>query len=489
MAPSSNRGVELPDGVTGSSFLHQLLQGAAEDFPAAFANVHIPGSSKAFRSTFGDVLTTFEAARASSRERVDIARSMRQAVSRRLRFVDEEGARPFSEALAATAEPIPLERIQTTGPGRLSLAVNAGGARHAGPTLSTWLAAMRAEHKLTEPVERAINRMIARGETISLKGERFVLLGAGAELSPAPLLLAAGAEVLWFDLRGPDSLRMRRDLGGVLYVPQQPTNLLAQPAEIAATIRRFAEDGPVHLGMYAYAGGEGQEWRLTASMNGILSVLPTEQVRSVSMLISPTTVGVTSDEDLAASERRLREAALWKRTIARSGLLKHGHVRHGEVHVARSIVPLQGATYQAAQYVGKILAAEAHSAWGCSLDEPSCPLTFSANVAPITATRSLSHPVFEAGFIGAPKWGIYISEPATTRELHSLLMIHDVTDPEAPGSASLTWAHPSERARALLSQQVHGGVFSQPYDILGSIKVAAVLGFAQKPGLLLKLRQ
>jgi capsular exopolysaccharide synthesis family protein len=50
--------------------------------------------------------------------------------------------------------------------------------------------------------------------------------------------------------------------------------LLTQPREIAATIERFAEGGPTTVGMFAYAAGASQEWRLGASMNGIVRSLP-----------------------------------------------------------------------------------------------------------------------------------------------------------------------------------------------------------------------
>ena len=147
----------------------------------------------------------------------------------------------------------------------------------------------------------------------------------------------------------------------------------------------------------------------------------------------------------------------------------------------RSIVSFQGASYQAAQYVGKVLAAEAHATYGPSLGEGEDPMRVSANVAPITATRSLSHPVFEAGFLGAPRWGILISEPATTRHLAGLLTIQDLT------CAEMVAATPADRARTLFSRQLHGGVGTQPYEVIDGIKFAAIQGLMQKPSLIGKL--
>jgi hypothetical protein len=108
-------------------------------------------------------------------------------------------------------------------------------------------------------------------------------------------------------------------------------------------------------------------------------------------------------------------------------------------------------------------------------------------VAPITATRSLTHPVFEAAFLGASLFDIWVASPATTRSLGTLLAVHDILCPEAPGAAGRLYESPAERGRAALSQQVHGGVFAQPYALDGAITVAAVQGLARRPKLALGL--
>ncbi len=115
------------------------------------------------------------------------------------------------------------------------------------------------------------------------------------------------------------------------------------------------------------------------------------------------------------------------------------------------------------------------------------PITVSANVAGITATRSLSHPLFQAAFAGAPAFGVRIFEPATTRALSGLLMLHDVLNPSAPGAAAAAVA-PTERARALRAQQVHGGVYDLPWEFESAVRAAAVLGAARKPSVLFSRR-
>lgn len=490
MTRPASQGVQLPEGQTGSSFLHALLKHGVERFPEVFAGVTLPDDPERFKGSFEHALPRFEAARIASPRRTEIARALRCQAGEGLRFVTEAGVRPFAEEMRRRAEPLKLTAHKTHGPGRLRPSITCRGSRRTGAELRDWVLGLHRDHLLTVQARDAVISLLDGGgaEGISLAGERFVLLGAGAELAPTELLLAAGAEVLWLDLRDPpETLLTRQDLGGTLHVPEGGANLLAAPAEILATIDRFAQAGPVHFGMYAYAGGESQEWRLTASMNAILRSLDPGLVRSIALLISPTTANSVTAEDREVSLRRLEQANLARRVLRGAGLLRPGLEEGRGGAVARSIVALQGASYQAAQYVGKVLAAEAHASHGPTLGEALAPMTVSANVAPITATRSLSHPVFEAGFIGAPSWDIFISEPAATRHFSGLLAMHDLTARGSRTAAGCAYASPAERGRAIFEQQFHGGVFTQPYAVIDGIRFAAVQGMVRKPGLIGKL--
>ena len=480
--------VELAEGTSGSTFLLELLSDAAAAFPEVFRSVKIPSDARRFRSTFAEVLTQFEAARAASPERVAIAVGIRKRVDERLRFVTPEGSGSLATALLQKASPIPLRVVKTSGPGRLVPAVQ---LEESGPVLSdlrVWLSAARRQHQMTEAALLALGKILDRADAeggLSLAGQKFVVFGAGAELAPTEALLAAGASVLWIDVQPPpQTLLENPGLGGELHVPSLPCNLLASPAEIVATIGVFASGEPVHLGMYAYAGGESQEWRLAESMNAIASALPSGIVKSISLLVSPTTVISTHPADVEAGARRRAQAGSVMRSLSRLGLLGRSHVSSSNAAVASAIVALQGASYQAAQYVGKLLAAEVFGVVGI---KGTGALTTSANIAPITATRSLSHPLFEAGFLFAPNFGVWIAKPVATRALHALLMIADVTDPHAPAAAGARYESDAKRAAALFAEQVHGGVFAQPYAFEGMIRMAALGGLTQKPSLLAKI--
>jgi hypothetical protein len=153
--------------------------------------------------------------------------------------------------------------------------------------------------------------------------------------------------------------------------------------------------------------------------------------------------------------------------------------------VALATVSIQGLSYQAAQYISKIAAAETYAVFGTSLHEQLArPVTVSANVAGITRTRSLSHPLFEAAFAGAHHFGARIFDAATTRALSGLLTLHDLLNPAAPGAAGAGSAQAREKAARLHSQQIHGGIYGLPFAIEGVIRAAAVAGLGRNPSLL-----
>ena len=285
------------------------------------------------------------------------------------------------------------------------------------------------------------------------------------------LLLAAGATVLWIDVKPPErALDHDPELSGTI-VCSQGDDLIARPDAVAAAVKAF---GPSHVALLAYAPGQGRKLRIAGAMNAIVESLDKGLIQSISMLISPTSPGETSVEDQRAAAARAKSPALWQRALDLTRVLPRPG---GYGAVSRAIVSLQGQGYQAAQHLAKIVTAEVLAADG---------VTVSANVAGITHTRSLAHPLFQLAFVGAPAFGIRIFEPGTTRALSGLLMLHDVLNPNAPGSASRQYASAAERARAIRAEQIHGGVYALPWQFEQAVRIAAVLGLGRRPDLLLR---
>lgn len=493
MSKPSQSAVVLPAGHSGSSLFHAVLAEAVAHFPDALSGVGLPPSAGAFKREYGTVLARFEAARVRSPARVEIARFIVRHTQRSLGFGSADAQVPLSDHLAQRVPTPRLENARLTGRAGLAVEVPLDGQLYRGREVHEALDKLRKAHQLTaaahEGLAWIVEHAASAGGAIDLSGQRFVLFGAGAELASTRMLLAAGASILWVDLAEPShSLGNVNDLAGDITRAPGAQNLLEQPREIAALVRAFASDGPVHIGMFAYAPGASKEWRLAATMNAIVSSLEPALVRSVSLLISPTTPTALSSETLRSSELRYLETPSWQRVLERTGLIQRpGHYREGGAHVSLSTVSLQGLSYQAAQYISKIAAAETYAVYGSDAQaDDGTPIAVSANVAGVTRTRSLSHPLFDAAFLGADKFGVRVFDPKTTRALSGLLMLHDLLNPAAPGAAERHVDAPQAKAAALLSQQVHGGIYTLPFVLEGVIRAAAVAGLASQPSLLLK---
>ena len=494
----SSRGVVLPEGHTGSSLFHRVLRAAVEQFPKVFDAVDFPRDPSAFKRDYGAILARFEAARVGAPERLEIARSIVQRTEAALEFADQGRRIPLAEHFGQAPAPVALEARKLGEGPRLRLDVPFDGKRYRGREVGQLTDQLAEQQQITLAARDALRFMVdtidQQGGVLDFRGHSFALLGAGAELAPTRLLLAAGARVLWVDVADPARWLSSNDggeLSGTLLHAPGAAHLLENPAAVTETIRRFgSESGPVHLGMFAYAPGASQEWRLGAAMNAIASQLSASSVRSVSMLVSPTSAATLQPESVEAARAQLASAPRWKSALCRAGLLRApGHYSAGGVHVALATVSVQGLSYQAAQYIAKVLAAESYAVRGVdSRAAARAPLTVSANVAGITRTRSMAHPIFQAAFAGAPSFGVRIFDPATTRALSGLLILHDLLNPAAPGAAAVQPADPRLKASALLSQQVHGGLYNLGYVLEHAIRIAALIGMGRNPGVIMRRR-
>ena len=160
------------------------------------------------------------------------------------------------------------------------------------PDLSSLGQALLTENIISAGAEDALlwlTQHLGQDHRIDLSGRKVVIFGASAEMAPTAQFSAAGAEILWLDLTPPTELTASQFRGGGLQFPTGGVNLLTQPAETLATILAFADTEPLDLCLYAYAPGQAREMRLTAGMNAIVNALPNALVRSITLLLSPTT--------------------------------------------------------------------------------------------------------------------------------------------------------------------------------------------------------
>lgn len=462
---SDDPGVQLAGSATNQ--LHAALGDTIAGFPSVFTGLDVPADPADFKKTFASVLPVFEAMRAASPDRSAIARHVVDQVLAGV--VVEPGSVPITDAIAQSCEPFDLETWSPGGDSRLRPAVPLEGRALSGTDLVTSVDALVARGSASSSVAAAVSRLVddAGDDGLDLRGTRIVVLGAGAELAPTRLWLDGGADVLWVDLDDPPvELLERTDLGGTLHWVAGGVDLLTDPHRVRATIETFADGSPVDLGLYAYAPGRGREWRLTATMNAIVDALGAHLVRSVAVLVSPTTCGLLTADDLALEARRLEERPRWQRMASAARLLGRdgGHADAGTIAANRGIVTIQGGSYQTAQYVGKLLTAEA---WATG----DRPIAVSANTAGISLTESLHHPVFDIAFAGASALGVETFDPATTAALNGLLTLHDRLHPRRADAG----------VDDLFSTRVHGGIYALPYPIDPALRVAAAVGVLKDP--------
>ncbi|MFW7378890.1 MAG: hypothetical protein ACOH5I_08795 [Oligoflexus sp.] len=476
-------GVGLPEGQTGSSFLCNILAEAVAAFPEEFEN-YKPLKLSAFKKNYGEALVQFEAHRVSSSRRTEIAQFMVQRTQEQLQYKGEGFQGKFREFMTRPTKPIDLEVVQMQAKAGLAPSVSFNGVSYGASSLPTLAQKLLGECKMTRSAAQALSWLKdytqEHGGKIDLSGKKFVIMGASAELAPTAMLLEAGAHVLWIDIKSPEDLLSRsHKYSGSLSFSREVNNILLQPDRIRDAIVTFAAGDPVHMGMFAYAAGASQEWRLAATMNGIICSLPPSIVASVSLLISPTTVAVIQPEDMHNAASIKKKPPFWQSLLRSAGQLSKSVSYDGAAcPVARAIVPLQGVSYQAAQYISKTLASEVFAAHGVSLQGETRSVRVSANVAGITKTRSLQHPVFQAAFLGAKAFGVEIFEVPTTRNLATLLMLHDLLNPES---------YQQDNVSSVFAKQVHGGIYSRAFALDPMIRIATVMGLCKRPKLLLGL--
>ena len=480
MNARSDNGVVLPDGRAASALLLDCLQEASKAFPDAFGGIALPTDSAAFRTAYPEALPAFEAARLVSPDRFSIARTLAEAVTRQIRWRDADGECALSDWLAGQADamPLPLETHVYKGARGWRATPVYRGERY-GPDRLAALGSLLAQRSVVTPeagvaLERLASEAFSGG-TLDLSGRRIAVLGAGAEMAPTRHWLEAGADVLWLDVAPPPADWFESDrFSGTLRWSEAPADLLRAPERVLATLRAFAAAGPIDLGLYAYAPGQARELRLTAAMNAIVDAMGANALASVTMLVSPTTPTARSAEEDAWVERRLMARPLWEAGLSGIGLLGRGEgcaratERSGQ-GATRTVVSIQGASYQAAQYLGKVLVAESWASVGAHGAQTPVPLRVSANTAAITRTRSLDHPVFAAAFGGAGAFGVETFTPRQSRAINGLLAVADwlAADLPVPGDV-----------------RVHGGIHTLPFPLEPALRMAATFGFARDPRLL-----
>lgn len=370
------------------------------------------------------------------------------------------------------------ERVTGSAAPITELALPLGGDLLTGADLSRQLDRWVTDGVVEPSVATAVRTVAAHPEWLSLPGRTLVALGAGAEIGPAPTLLRWGATVVGVDL--PDATIWRRLLdtaaqtAGTLVVPTREgaadlaaragADLLTDLPALITWLR--GQPGPLVLGNYVYADG-GTNVRASAAADVLASALrETAPDLTLAFLATPTDVFLVPRDVVEHATRQYDERGRLARTLGRGlraatagRLLQRNYPPGADPGVHDALVPQQGPNYALGKRVQR---------WRATV-ERTAGRPVSLNIAPPTRTRSvIKNGALAAAYAGAHRFGVEVFEPATTRVLMAVLLVHDL-HADRP-----TFDHPwQEEAH----QAAHGGLWRAAYSPRSALGLAALLGY------------
>src|SRR5271165_662431 len=466
MSGDEAAGVAFPASEGGHRSTSALGQAVVAD---ALARVDPAGALDARRETNwrAGYLTHFrrliEAGLTSKQAAVSVARDGLASLHRQMRVVGRDGSETGLETRLTTPARCVLTAVTVAGTGAAEreLSLPYRGERVCGSALLRRLEAWVTAGVIEPSCAAAVQTVAANPDWLALPGRTVVALGAGAEVGPLPVLLSWGARVIGVDLPRPAIwervLETARRSGGTLLVPVAHD----KPGEDAVT----PEDGEeltqragVDLASDVPAVADALAERLRAGRRDV----------ALAFLATPTDVFAVPADAVAQSVRafaaRSRAAKLggWPlRTLSGGRLLRPAYPPGANPGICDGLVPQQGPNYALAKRVQRWRATVARDGRAA----------VSMNVAPPTRTRSVTkNRVLAAAYAGAPRFGLEVFEPATTKTLMAALLVHDLHTGGGPEQA-----HPwRDEAHAA----AHGGMWRVPYAPRSALGLAALLGYS-----------
>jgi hypothetical protein len=428
-----------------------------------------------------------EAGLTSRQAAVSVARDGLASLHSRMRVIRPDEPETGLGTLVSAPVRHELAAMQVAGGGTAGreLAVPYRGERLSGNALLRRLDAWVAAGVIEPSCADAVRAVAASPEWLALPGSTVVVLGAGAEIGPLPVLLSWGARVIGVDLPRPDIwdrvLETARDSGGTLLVPVAE----AKPGEDDEDLARRAGfdltddvpavadwlagiDGPLVLGNYVYADGAANV-RVASAVDALTVRLSAER-RDVALafLATPTDVFAVPADAVAQSARAYAARSLaarlggWPlRTLSGGRLLHPAYPPDADPGICDSLVAQQGPNYALAKRLQRWRATVAREG-GTAV---------SMNVAPPTRTRSVTkNRVLAAAYAGAGRFGVEVFEPATTKVLMAALLVHDLHTGRS--AAEHPWQDEAHAA-------AHGGLWRTAYAPRSALSLAALLGYGR----------
>jgi len=225
-------------------------------------------------------------------------------------------------------------------------------------------------------------------------------------------------------------------------------------------------DGPLVLGNYVYADSAANVLLSSAVDVLTLRLQAARADAALAFLATPTDVFAVPADAVAQAARayatRSPAAKLggWPlRALSGGRLLRRAYPPGADPGICDSLIPQQGPNYALAKRVQR---------WRATVARDSGALV-SMNVAPPTRTRSvLKNRALAAAYVGAPRFGVQVFEPATTKTLMAALLVHDLHTDGGPAQAQ-PWQDEAHAA-------AHGGLWRSAYAPRSALTLAALMG-------------
>jgi hypothetical protein len=418
------------------------------------------------------------AATRSSDAAVQVARQGLASLADRMRFERGASIGPVAEALADGKEVLRPQVVRGEAERERALVLPYRKQHLSGDGLKRQVDAWVKTGTVEPSCGAALHRVIETPEWLDLSDRAFALLGAGAEMGPLQSLSRWGAHVVAVDVPKPaiwDRLRTTATAGaGTLTLPETDegpgVDLLTQAPEIAAFLRSAADGKPLTIGSYAYADG-ARHVQVVHASDALVDLLLRERPDTSYAELATPTDSYPVPAELVADARARWSRRGWRtgvqatlRGASRGALFAPSYENEvvrtdgTSVGVVDVLVPQQGANYTLAKRVQR---------WRAVAAQADGHLV-SANVAPATATRSVTkNRLLAAAYAGAKRFGVEVFQPETSRVLMAALLVHDLrVGAPAP-------AHPDD---LFAEQAAHGGLWRIAYLPRSVLGLAAVTG-------------
>ena len=336
---------------------------------------------------------------------------------------------------------------------RRELSLELDGRDYRGQSLLALLDAWRRRGFIRRSAYDALAEVIDDPGILDLEGWTFACLGASAALSPAPSLLAWGADVAAPVRAGQEKnsalIDAAKSGAGTLILPPAPLDVVRAPEAVAGWIA--ALDGRIAIVDTLYA--PGAKFLLVEAGADLVESLVTRARPDTALAWygSPTDAYVLSEPPKAHFGRGPAASALAAYAKAR-GL---GPSRVDGVYPG--YIAVQGPNYAAAKRIGR---------WRATV-EREAGRTVSYNVGPLSMTRSVlvSRPL-RAAYGGLRRLGMAPLPAAASAGLMAALLAWDLKNPRAA----------AESDTFLTDKAIDCGLFSCSYEPNGLMAFAVALG-------------